>query len=484
MHPERRHLIAVIKAVFYGALGALLTLVAGFVFYLNGRPELEVWHTADLDEEFTVDSPVDSFADYLALEDRLFIQLEEQVYRRTGPAAEHEINRYRRGGLADPGRWSPNWNRSYLLEADRPRAMVLLLHGLSDSPYSLRSMAQRLHGAGATALGLRLPGHGTAPSGLVRVRWQDMAAAVSLAVRNLAEKEPDLPLYIVGYSNGAALAVHHVLSGLDDPTVPRVAGLALLSPEIGVTGVAALAVWQARLGQLLGMEKLAWNEILPEYEPFKYGSFAVNAGDLSHRLTGEIQGQITRLKNAGQLEAMPPILAFSSVIDATVQAPALVSQLFNRLPAGGHELVLLDINRQAEVEQLLTWSPDEMLAALQQAPRDTFELRLVTNENDRSSSVVVRHWQHGRGEVSQEPLDLEWPRGVYSLSHVALPFPPDDPLYGGYPTEPGPGIQLGNISIRGERGALAFTEASLVRLRWNPFYTYLEDLTLAFFGLD
>jgi hypothetical protein len=47
--------------------------------------------------------------------------------------------------------------------------------------------------------------------------------------------------------------------------------MVLLSPEIGVIPLAALAIWQARLGHLLGLQKLEWNSILPEYEPYKYG---------------------------------------------------------------------------------------------------------------------------------------------------------------------------------------------------------------------
>ena len=476
-----RHLF---RLVVYGGIGATLALLVVFVRHLDNRPDLDLWHLADLDQEFTADSPVSSFEEYLALEDRLFAQLDELVYAGTGPGDDNDLNRYRRGSLADPARWPRDWNRSFLLPAERPRAAILLLHGLSDAPYSVRPIAERLQAAGATALGLRVPGHGTAPSGLVEVRWQDMAAAVAIAVRHLAETHPDLPLFIVGYSNGAALAVHHALSGLGDPGAAKVAGLVLLSPAIGVSPAAALAVWQARLGHLLGMEKLAWNDILPEYEPFKYGSFAVNAGDVSHRITREIGRLIDQRGRAGLLPDMPPVLAFSSVVDATVLAPALVSNLFNRLPENNHELVLFDVNRLAAYEQILTWQPDAIIAALRQAPRHNFELTLVTNKNGQSNRVIARHWRADRDQVIDDPLGLDWPPGVYSLSHVALPFPPDDPLYGGYPDEPSPGIQLGNIAMRGERSALAIHESALVRLRWNPFYSYLEDRTLAFLGLD
>jgi len=472
------------KMALYCVIGSFLTLLVVFIRYLDARPDLAVWHTVVLDEEFTEDSPVATFEEYLALEDRLFGQLDELIYAGAGPASGLKINRYQRGSLADPQRWEPDWNRSFLLEAESPKALVLLLHGLSDAPYSLHHLGKRLHSAGATALGLRIPGHGTAPSGLLEVTWQDMAAAVRIAVRYLAESEPALPIYLVGYSNGAALAVHYALATLDNPEAPKIDGLVLLSPEIGVTPAAALAVWQARLGHLLGIEKLAWNAILPEYEPFKYGSFAVNAGDVSHRITAEIQREIGRLEASGRLDRMPPVMAFSSVIDATVQAPALVSNLFNHLPAGRHELVLFDINRQSGIEEILRWRPDTMLSALQQAPRNTFELTLLTNSNEHSSQVVARHWRPGHKGFSEEDLQLSWPPGVYSLSHVALPFPPGDPLYGGHPDQPSPGIRLGNISIRGEKGALVISEDSLLRLRWNPFYSYLENRTLDFIRLE
>ena len=34
-----------------------------------------------------------------------------------------------------------------------------------------------------------------------------------------------------------------------------------------------------------------------------------------------------------------------------------------------------------------------------------------------------------------------------------------------------------------QRGALAISESALVRLRWNPFYSYLEERALACTGL-
>lgn len=473
----------VLKAAAYSLAGAFVVLIVGVVAYLDGRPDLSVWHLADLDEEFRADAGLETFADYLALEERLFAQLDELVYAQTSQEAEHLIRRYDRGSLSDPGRWSPNWNRSFVLARQAPEVGILLLHGMSDSPYSLRSLGERLHALGAAVIGLRLPGHGTAPSGLVQVHWQDMAAAVRLAIVHLHEQTGGRPLYVVGYSNGAALAVHYALATLEDNSLPKVERLVLISPEIGVTQAAALAIWQARIGHLLGLEKLAWNSILPEYDPFKYGSFAVNAGDMAYRLTNEIQSRLDAIEGTLSLDRFPPVLAFQSVVDATVSAPALVRGLFDRLPAAGHELVLFDINRIADIEPVLKGDPAADIAALFSDSDRAFVLDVVTNERTGSRRVEVHMKPPGDAPAEWRDLGLSWPKDVYSLSHVALPFSGHDPVYGGAGPEESPGVHLGDLALRGERGVLQIPASEMLRLRWNPFYAYLEWRVAEFFGL-
>ena len=81
-------------------------------------------------------------------------------------------------------------------------------------------------------------------------------------------------------------------------------------------------------------------------------------------------------------------------------------------------------------------------------------------------------------DLTIEPLATHWPPGVISLSHVALPFPPDDPLYGLRKHAPANVINLGQLEIQGERGLLIFPADWLLRLRHNPFYGFLERCTL------
>lgn len=477
-----RHLLT---AAAYAVGGALLVLIAVFALYLGDRPGLEVWHTADLDEEYTEASEVATFSDYVALEQRLFTQLDAQVYAKIPDDERRLINRYDSGSLSDPARWSPNWNRSFVLPTPTPtpKAAVLLLHGMSDSPYSLRNLGEALNAAGALVLGLRLPGHGTAPAGLVEVSWQDMAAAVRLAMRHLAEQADGAPLYIVGYSNGAALAVHYALAAVEDEALPKASRLVLISPAIGVSPAAALAVWQGRIGNLMGIEQLNWTSVLPEYDPFKYGSFAVNAGDVVYRLTRQIQLALDRLTKTNSLQQLPPILAFSSIVDATVSTPALVNSLFQRLPSGAHELVLFDINREAEMEPIMKSDPMAAIETLSTDPGLPFTLSLVGNEHKRSRAVVSRGKRPGETAFSETKLGLSWPGEVYSLSHVALPFPADDALYGSHPAAKSPGIHLSDIALRGERGVLQIPASDMLRLRWNPFYRYLQARSFTFLGL-
>jgi hypothetical protein len=70
---------------------------------------------------------------------------------------------------------------------------------------------------------------------------------------------------------------------------------------------------------------------------------------------------------------------------------------------------------------------------------------------------------------------LRWPPDVVSLSHVALPFRPDDPVYGVLPGSGAHGLpSLGALALRGEEGALQFPLGSLARLRSNPFWPLVE----------
>jgi len=461
----------------------LALATAGLLFLLaacGGQP-LQPWHTAKLSEEFTANEAdaVRTFDDYLALEDRLFEELREQVYSKVPTGPEYAIVRYSAGSAADPSMREPDYNRSFELRAGTPRGGVLLLHGMSDSPYSLRRLGHTLNERGFWVVGLRLPGHGTAPSGLKRASWQDMAAAVEIGMRHLVEKVGDQPIHIAGFSTGAPLAVNLVLDSLDSPDIRTPTSLILISPAIGISPAARLASTKNALGSIPGLGGLAYTQIIPEFDPFKYNSFATNAATQVHRVTRSVAGRVGTLASSGNGASMPPIIVFKSTVDATVSTSAVIDRLLGLLPDNGNELVLFDINRAAAVSMLLVSDPGPLTNRLMENATLPFAIRLVANESIDSDEVVSRYKPPFSDAISEtEALKLEWPRGVISLSHVALPFPPDDPLYGAIRPEDRNALFLGQAEIRGERGLMRISSDWLLRIRYNPFYSVLESRVL------
>ena len=114
----------------------------------------------------------------------------------------------------------------------------------------MRAVADVLAESGVYSLSLRMPGHGTVPSGLVRSSWKDWLAAVRMGVRHVRASIPQgAPLILVGYSNGGALVLKYTLEAIEREGDPRPAKLILLSPMIGVTPAARLAWWISLLGR-------------------------------------------------------------------------------------------------------------------------------------------------------------------------------------------------------------------------------------------
>lgn len=458
----------------------LLAVVLSPLLLACGGPELQLWHQVDLKEEFSSDSveDIDTFADYQALEVRLFEELDRKIYDPTDTGPEQQLNRYSAGSAADPRGRRPDWNRSFELIPERPRGGVLLLHGMSDSPYSLRALGEALYNRGYRVLGLRLPGHGTIPAGLKAVQWQEMAASVKLAMTHLAERLAGQPLHIIGYSTGAPLALNFALDTAQGIGGTMPASLVLISPAIGVSPIAALATWKRRLALLPGLEGLAWLSIEPEFDPYKYNSFATNAGEQVHRLTRAVARRLAAQSGQQNPAQLPPILVLKSTVDATVSTNAVVDRLLNRLPAARHELVLYDINRSAVTSPLLIDDPGPLTRRLLEATLP-FALTLVGSEPPHSDTVIARRRPaNSTGFASRRELESAWPRGVISLSHVALPFPADDPLYGRIPPTGEGALYLGQIPLQGERGLLKISTDWLLRLRHNPFYDHLEQRTL------
>jgi alpha-beta hydrolase superfamily lysophospholipase len=461
------------------ALVALLVLVAGVrVWELSSGPPLRPWHEHVPAEMPRAAMDRADWAGFLAAERALFEDVARTMAEGLAPEDRVAANRYFPASPLHPGRFAQDWNRSFLLLPEgEPLGAVVLVHGLTDAPFSVRHLAEYYRARGFVAVAPRMPGHGTVPAGLVAAEWEDWMAATRLAVREARARVPaGRPLHLLGYSNGGALVLKHALDALGDPALPRADRLVLVSPMIGVTAFARFAGLAALPAVLPAFSGAAWLSVLPEFNPFKYNSFPVNAARQSHRLTDALQRQVTALAGAGRLGALPPVLTFQSVVDSTVSTPAVLSALYANLPANGSEIVLFDINRATRLGPLLRPGAVAALDGLLAAGPRPYRATVVTNAGADSMAVVERRTEAGGAGAAERPLGLAWPRDVFSLSHIALPFPVSDGLYG---LDPDPaddfGVRLGAIAVRGERGVLVESLDALTRLSSNPFFPYVLD---------
>jgi alpha-beta hydrolase superfamily lysophospholipase len=268
----------------------------------------------------------------------------------------------------------------------------------------------------------------------------------------------------------------YALDALDDPTLPAPDRLILISPMIGVSSYARYAGLAGIPSIFPAFARSAWLSILPEFNPFKYNSFPVKAARQSWLLTSALQSQLHREQASQRLAKLPPVLTFQSVADATVSTPAVVRALYNLLPANGSELVLFDINQSVPLSPLMRSSARHAAEhLLPPAPR-AYTATLVTNASAGSDTEVAKTTPAGSTATLVTPLGLRYPADVYSLSHVALPFPLTDSLYGRTPMPPNEfGVSFGSMTPRGERSVLIVSLDSLMRQSSNPFYPWMLE---------
>ena len=118
----------------------------------------------------------------------------------------------------------------FLAEGDaaspRGRIGVLLSHGFTGSPESMKDWGQYLSDRGYAVSAPRLPGHGTSWQDLNTTTWQDWCGELERAFEALANQVDTV--FVGGLSMGGGLALR---LAADHPD--RVAGLVLVNPAVG-----------------------------------------------------------------------------------------------------------------------------------------------------------------------------------------------------------------------------------------------------------
>ncbi|WP_037668944.1 carboxylesterase [Streptomyces griseus] len=116
---------------------------------------------------------------------------------------------------------------------------VLLCHGFTGSPQSLRPWAEHLAARGLTVSLPLLPGHGTRWEDMQLTGWQDWYAEVDRELRSL--RRTCGQVFVAGLSMGGALALRLAAKHGD-----AISGIAVVNPANKVHGLSAYALPVAR----------------------------------------------------------------------------------------------------------------------------------------------------------------------------------------------------------------------------------------------
>lgn len=198
-------------------------------------------------------------------------------------------------------------NAPFVLTPVVPKATVVLFHGLSYSPYYVRSIAEHFYRQSYRVVVPLLPGHGKIDADAdmqdpnLQQRWLDHVQEVMDLVTSQTDK-----VFIGGFSAGATLATHYMLREPEN-----VEGLLLFS------GALALSASAETMSSIWGMKHLAvWldGEFVSEGpDLYRYPKVASYSGLVLMDVIKEIREKLTDPQTMEGIQK--PIFAAHSMAD-------------------------------------------------------------------------------------------------------------------------------------------------------------------------
>lgn len=186
----------------------------------------------------------------------------------------------------------------------------LLVHGLTDSPYLMRSLSKSLNAKYpcATIRSVLLPGHGSVVGNSLNMTNSDWKKIVKYGINRFKNDNKISDLYLAGFSTGTTLLIDYMNnnhSNTDNTRDDKVKGLILLSVAVKAkSNFAFLSPFVARF--------MDWLSILYERDAARYESFSFNAGGQFYELTKDMFDP----KNALKIPVLMAISADDDTIDA------------------------------------------------------------------------------------------------------------------------------------------------------------------------
>jgi len=463
--------LKIIRSTIIIFVGLTLLIILIRAFEVRSLPDLNNWHTLNIEKELLTSKKYENIEAYLKDEDRYI----REMFAQTADENLSKFNKYNPKSASYPFPNNDNLNASFVFDPgiNNTKGVILLLHGLSDSPFHMRDLGMLFKKEGFFVLGLRLPGHGTLPSGLLNVTTQQWIEATNWGAQQLytiAQERNNVPFFMGGFSTGGALILNYTFKSLTNNQLHKPEKLFLFSPAIGVSKLAKFSAWHKSLSWISYFNKYKWLDILPEYDAAKYNSFTKNAGRQIFLLTEENKKLTEEIAEENLQNQLPPMITFQSFVDATVIPEDLI-ELYQKVGTSKDVLFMYDINRVYEDFMDVTAiqkHPKNIQFSQKSKPKTHMVINTIAPDTIAGISAASVYKLEENEWIDIYPNQhITWPNAFFAISHVAVPIAPTNTLYG-------QNSILGQMAIHGEKNVLFVSTNDLMRIRYNPFFDFMQ----------
>lgn len=215
------------------------------------------------------------------------------------------------------------------------KGVVLLLHGLYDSPYVMKDIGHYFNDQCYHTRYLLLPGHGTVPGDLRHLHYMEWVDAVSNVVELTKKEFETKKIIFAGFSTGAGLALNYAA---DNPK--EIEAMFLFAPLVELTGVRVF-------GSYVVEALFEYIDKHAELDTYKYESITANSVIQANRLANSVRDKLKKR----QLEA--PVFIIQAWSDYTLTAAETI-ELFNSNVFGSKSVFLLYAPVEVEGFRFLT----------------------------------------------------------------------------------------------------------------------------------
>ncbi|TMM45748.1 alpha/beta hydrolase [Colwellia ponticola] len=352
--------------------------------------------------------------------------------------------------LAKKNHWSTTPQISQLLapfelaQNNNDKA-ILLIHGLTDSPFSFHDLSQFFYQQGFTVRTLLLPGHGTAPSALLNTNYEEWQQAATFAIEQTLADYSEV--YLGGLSTGGALIFDYLMQKEQVDT--KIKGLFMWSPASKAKNSLA---WLAKYIDAIPF--VDWLDIDADIDFAKYESFPYHA--------------------AAQV---------NSIMSLVVDEGASASRQLHEIPLF---VVVSEHDQTIDTKHTLQLVQQWQLASAKTQMKKS--VLIYYGDNNQLPSKLADVMTVIVPECSPKSLCSD----VLDVSHIATTNSPDNPHYGvngqyrncGHYVKDTARYQAcknNKQTIKGETTAINLAhKRAMQRLTYNPYYAEMLTEMTAF----